>query len=176
MRTTILLLFSYISLVGQQSFPNDWIGEYAGNMDISMLNGSKMDAEMKLIIEEIHKDSIWTFTMIISNDKFGEVVKDYRLVRKSDVESTAYILDEQNGILIDWSYLGDAFYSFYDVMESTYATSVRKAGDDILYDLFVAPNKSRTTSMYKDENNAFEVESLIPSQRQTALLSRIKNK
>ena len=173
----ILLLLTFFGYA--QHFPDDWTGRYAGHMTVENAGRPALKIAVMLTIETLEADSLWTHRMVYeASDKYPEITKDYLLRATTTGDTVNFELDEQNGIVMDLTYLGDCFYGMYTVLGTTYITTLRRLPDgQILWDLFAAPESSRReseTEMGPPENRQpVRVEGLKPSLHQTAFLRKI---
>lgn len=175
MRTalSILTLLFAFGLKAQDSFPKDWIGDYSGKMILGYLDRTADTIDVELEIKEVIADSVWTHKMIYHSPKFGDITKDYliRIVRKDDKQR--FVLDEQNGIVMPLTFLGDCFYGTYDVQEMKYINSMRKKDNTIIFDLFAGNEKSKKTDVIHEEGDEdFVVDSYTITLHQTAFLHK----
>ncbi len=156
-----------------QSFPKEWIGNYHGEMLIGFENRSGDTLEVDFGLQEIVKDSSWTYKMTYHSQKFGEIVKDY-IIRKTGDSESGYVLDEQDGILIEMTLMDNCFYSSFEVLESIYTTTLYKRGGDLFFDLIVvSANPTKETVSKDDEDgNSFQVKSYKPTLHQSVYLKR----
>jgi len=174
MKYLLLTFFSAaISLCFAQNFPNGWEGRYSGEMHIGYADRDGDTLEVDFVLEEIVKDSSWTYTLTFHSDKFGDIVKDY-VIRRVNGSARDYILDELDGIEIEMSLMNKCFYTGFEVLGSYYSTTLYKIQDDLFFDLTVmSTTPSKTTSSEEDEDgNSFEVKSYKPAQHQSVLLIR----
>ena len=170
---SLLVLWHAFGMNAQNSFPEDWVGDYAGKMILGYLDGQADTIDVELEIKEVIADSVWTHKMIYRSSKFGDITKDYliRIVRKGDLQR--FVLDEQNGIVMPLTYLGDCFYGTYDVMEMKYINSMRKMDSTIIFDLFAGNEKSKKTDVFHEEGEEdFVVDSYSIELHQTAFLHK----
>lgn len=156
-----------------QSFiPSDWIGNYEGNMSLSSAGGSQT-VQIAFNFQEIKKDSIWTYTMKYIRPGQDALVKDYRIVKQPN---GSFVLDEQDGILIDLPYRNGAFLSIFEVDGMVHCSSMSKIERGIRLELFGADisRPSKTTQSVDEKNQAFVVNSFAPSYAQTVVLAKKK--
>lgn len=164
----MLLLLSDFESLSQIS---KWTGHYGGDMILTNVNGSVDTVDVTLDINELEKDSVWSYSMHYFNQKFGSIEKDYQIVVKKK-GTPDYQMDELNGIKIDMTFMNDCFYEIYEVDGMYYATTLRKTGDGIHFEIFGASNlPSSETDSQADENNIiYKVFSMKPTFAQTVLL------
>jgi len=91
------VLISFLSKA-QESFPQNWLGSYKGDLLIYAADSIKMKLEMELNISGTNKDSLfdWTITYDFKGDK------DIRAYKLLVVDRTKghYKIDERNSIVI----------------------------------------------------------------------------
>ncbi len=169
----ILAVFFAVNSMAQK-FPEDWIGSYSGDMILGYHNRPNDTIPVDLEIEEVEEDSTWTYRMTYHSDRFGEIVKNYLYVVKSKKDDTHYILDEQNGIKMNQTYMNGSFYGMYDVMGNTYVSTLRRTDEGLYFELIAADlnNKLESASIPEANEDAIEVESPLVTIHQSALLKK----
>lgn len=138
-------------------------------MILSSVSSPSDSIDVSLEIKTAHTDSVWTYNMHYVGQRIGKIEKNYFIVRKNG----QYLMDEGNGILIEMSYMSNAFYEFYTVEGMIFSTIMRKSGQDIYFEIFGANEKPTllSVSTYEGENNTqYKVNSLKPTFVQSVLL------
>jgi hypothetical protein len=161
------LFFSGTSLLFAQ-FPDSWTGKYSGKMYLSNVSAPTDSVDVSLEIKTVHADSVWTFNMHYTSNRIGKIEKNYLIIRRNG----KFIMDEGNGILIEMSYMNDAFYEFYTVEGMMFSTTMRKTGDSIFFEIYGASEKpTLSTESAPDENSkVYKVNSNKPTFAQSVLL------
>lgn len=151
---------------------DDWLGEYEGKMILGYSNGKVDSLDIEFTFKELVNDTIWSHKMIYKSEKWGEITKDYyiRSIRKTDTIN--FILDERNGIELQATLMNNSFYEFYNVMGSYYATTLRKEGEKLIFDLFSAPENSLKENEVEGDDGPIKVGSIKTKLHQTAILYR----
>lgn len=158
-------------------FPASWIGKYSGTMFLSSLNAPKDSVVVSLEIVEIIKDSAWTYTMSYKSEKFGDVIKDYKILKVSNEKDTDYLMDENNGILLEMTLFDDTFYEYFEVENMIYTTRLSRHQDSIEFEIIGAKNEPTSTTLslpQSDENTQYEVNSYKPLFAQKVILKSIE--
>lgn len=140
-------------------------------MIISSLHGQRDTVEVDFAFKELIPDSSWTYTMVFQSSRYGDITKDYLLKKKTTGQSMHFLLDEQNGIVMEMTYLNECLYGMYEVQDQFYISTLRIQENALLYDLMIAPKQNATQSVYS-EDDTFKVDSYKPVMQQTVLLSR----
>jgi len=169
----ILLLFCLISFSSiSQEFPKDWLGSYKGDMLIANLGRPKDTIPVEYEMVTLEEDSVWSYKMTFYSEKYGTMVKDYKIVSSTKEDKNNYLLDENNGILMKLSLMDGTFYGMYEVMDMTFITTMRYTEDgNIYYDLFAAPIADPLITATEGEES-IEAKSYATSLHQTALFIR----
>ena len=175
----ILLVFSAGMLKAQQFEPSDWIGEYSGIMTLNNVGSAPFTVHIDFTFKEIKKDSAWTYTMCYNSDRFGEMIKDYKILKAPDQDPTHFLMDEQNGIIMDLTFMSNGFYEFFEIEGldgSLFSTILKKQGDEIFFEIFGASNTAERISQLdaSEESPAMEVKSYRPTFTQSVLLKKKK--
>jgi len=163
---------SFSSRAQESTFPEKWIGEYTGNMTLASPHRDDRTIEVDFIMEELIKDSLWSYNMRFYGESTS--VKDYLIRAVSKDNKVDFLLDENNGIIMELTHMTGGFYGMYEVMGMIYTSSLRKQGDAIFYELYAAPTRnphiSGTEATEKEEG--VEVKSTKPILVQSVLLMR----
>ena len=170
----LLALTSFAS-VNAQSVLESWEGTYEGEMVIGFDNRTNDSVHVLFQLLPIEMNSSWSYRMTYISDEYGQIVKDY-IIRKVEDSNVDFLLDEKDGIVIEMSLMNNCFYDMFEVMDNLYATTLRKVGDELVFDLFTAskPDGTLTKSEADEEGNVFEVTSYKPSLHQTVVLKQIE--
>ena len=168
------LVVSSLASINAQSVLESWEGEYEGQMVVGFTGRANDSVDVRFELKPIEADSSWTYRMTYDSQKFGVVVKEYEIHRVGN-STVDFLLDEQDGIIIEMSLMNNCFYDMFEVMDNLYATTLRKIGDDIHFDLFTSAKKKATvtTSEEDDDGNIYEVTSYKPSLHQSIYLHSI---
>lgn len=173
MKQLLIFLLCSFSVNGQQ-FPTNYLGKYSGTMLINSTNGISDSVVVQFEFLEQFPDSSWTYKMVFTSSKYGEITKDYLLKSKSIKDTLNYLFDEQNGILMEMSFLNNCLYGMYEV-EGNYFISTLRIIDSstLLYDLMISPTSDPLESTYTGEQQ-FKVKSYQPTMQQTVLFKKIQ--
>ncbi len=167
-----LIFFLLVSSLSfSQQFPEDYTGNYTGKMIISSLQSQRDTVEVDFTFKELIPDSSWTYTMVFRSSRYGDITKDYLLKKTITGQSMHFLLDEQNGIVMEMTYLNECLYGMYEVQGQFYISTLRIQENALLYDLMIAPKQNATQSVYS-EDDTFKVDSYKPVMQQTVLLER----
>jgi len=168
----LFLLLVFVVSVGQAQNKSmeTWEGLYKGDLELYGVNEVKMVIKMELDIQK-RSDSLYQWKMTYDYNGKKDV-RDYS-IKCIDALKGAYIIDENNSILIDAYYKNKTLTSYFEVLGSAILTSYEKTSEDvIMFDLFSMNSKKHTMSggEKKDEQDIPEVKSVLVNGRQKALL------
>lgn len=152
-------------------FPEDFVGDWIGDLKIYGSKGLKQIIPMELIIEPI--DSIrYTWSLIYGEDKEAGL-RPYELI-VVDKELGHYATDEKNSIVLDGYVLGGKFYEEFEVMGSLLLMSIEKRDDIIIFEIVVSKYESIQTTgdTIIREEKIPPVQSFKMTTRQVAELKR----
>ncbi len=179
--STLFLLLAGFSLQAQSyDFPEDWIGDYAGTMIMYYPTVQRMDtAEVHFELKELIADSVWTYIMTYSSKKYGEIIKDYVIVKPSKEDNYLYHLDERDGIVIEQILMANTFYSSFSVLGSYISSRMKRVEGGIEFEITSA--KEEATSVSKsapleedgEVQESIEVFSYLPFTVQRVFLSEV---
>lgn len=139
-------------------FPDDWLGKYQGNLELfNAEKGKTMELPMTVIISETDTANRWHwYSKVLYNG--NEIIKDYALFRHDSMPKNHFIMDENNGILLDRVLNDDAFYDYFEVGNLGLYGITRKVGDNIHFEIASFPLSSKTYSTYQGQE--FEVDTV----------------
>jgi hypothetical protein len=169
----VLAAFFCTSIAAQQIFPDSWIGNYKGNLEIYGVDNVQMELPMAL---EIYKKSDTIYQWKITYDFKGKIdVRDYEL-KVIDKAKGNYLIDEKNDILINAYYKSEIFTSFFEVMDSFIVASYKREFDDIEFEIIASNKKQNSISggTIIANDSIPKVISYLVNGRQKARLKKVK--
>ncbi len=158
----------------EDNFPDDWVGEYQGNLDIFSVDSIKRTFNMKLsIIKKTDSMYSWVIEYDINGKKD---IRPYELL-VVDKQTGHYLIDEKNSIKIDGFYRYKTFNSLFKVMGNYIVSSYEKKKDSIIFEILSASDKNKTITGNGIHNGEDipEVTTNFITGRQKAVLVRLKN-
>jgi hypothetical protein len=174
----IFIIFFYSCLIGQ-GLPSTWTGSYQGTMELYGKQSTPFSTVLvRLSIQEIKKDSVWTYYMTYGEkEKPGYLEKKYHVVLKSD----GLAMDEGDGVLIPMRLFGDCLIDFYSIEDSDntnmYMSSLlcRQSNGDLEFNLFGGSLTPLSTSQIVEETDAtvFGLTTYTVGFNQHVILKRI---
>ena len=138
-----MLRFFFVVFVGCTSFlvnsqgVETFIGKYSGEMLlINQVKNTTNTVQVTLDIQEVKKDSIWTFQMTYNSLTLESMTKEYeiRLLPGGQLQT-----DEKNGIVINMTLIDGCLYEFYESDEMFFTVTLRKNKKNILFELTCLP-------------------------------------
>lgn len=130
------LLFASIALAqidDSLDFPEKWEGEWAGELVISSGKGELQRLPMLLKILPLN-DSTHTYTIVYGEESEEENTRPYYLIER-DQEIGHYIIDEDNGIMIDDFYINNKLYSRFEVMGNLLLATLEQRDEQLIYEI-----------------------------------------
>ena len=100
------------------TFPDDWVGTYEGQLDIYKEAEITMSVPVKM-----NNHYLWIDTLAWTIQYGDQGVRDYRLYQQKPTSKGHYIIDEQNGILLDLYTNGCKAMTHFEVMGNVINTS-----------------------------------------------------
>jgi len=171
----VFIIFSWHSnSIAQNSFPENWIGNYKGDLSIYGIDSVRMNLNMELKIAKTTNDSIYNWT-IIYDFKGKKDIRAYELIVIDKLKGI-YKIDEKNSIIIDaYLYNNKIFTSFFKVSDNFIIATYIKEKDVLTFEILSA--KSNPVSITGNSKIGKEV---IPevatfpiNGRQKALLYKL---
>lgn len=164
----IVFLFS-LSVFSQNDslqFPQDFYGVYKGDLHITNAKG-KQTIKMEFHLNPT--DSIGKYEYKLVYVMMGKPEeRKYTLIEK-DASKGEYIVDENNGILLDAKLIDNTIFSMFEVQGSILTTTERFYKDSMDFEITFA-NKSQQTKSGTEGEDATEVISYPISVLQKAHL------
>jgi hypothetical protein len=115
--------------------------------------------------------------MTYKNLRFGEVIKDYYLIKPDSLPENSFLLDEKDGILILQNYMDNCLYSSFSVAGNYINSTMRKEKNTIYFEVFSSMTKERlkTQNKAKKGQTVFIVRSFPPFTTQKAKFKKTEN-
>ena len=154
MKTVTTLIFAFISIIvtaqnNEKQFPKDFFGTYKGDLEIINPQG-KQTIPMEFHLKPT--DSIGTYNYIIVYIVNGNrQERNYTLLEK-DKAKGLYIVDENNGILLDVKCIGSTLFSMFEVKGNILTTTERFYDDAMDFEITFASKQHSNASKTTDEN------------------------
>lgn len=141
-----IICISNISIAQEQNdkiFPDYYFGKYNGDLIIASDNGQqKVPMEFHLLESEYEGKNDYT---IIFGEGENKQTRSYTLLEKNASKGN-YILDENNGILLETKVITDKMFSIFEV-EGTLITTYISFGDDqLIFEVVAAQIENKTVS------------------------------
>jgi len=179
--TSILILGLTISTFSQSGnfcdFPESWLGTYKGDMYILRAKSDRIDTvDVTFEFLATKNKKRWTYRMTYQSPKYGDIVKDYELIKPDSLAKNIYLLDEKDGILIEDVLMGNTLYSAFSVAGSRLVSVLRKEGNELFLEIFSSKDQISLITKNKAEKseNVFIVESFAPFTTQFVRFTRVK--
>jgi hypothetical protein len=124
----------------QVQIPLDWIGIWAGKLEISLSNGTKQTVPMQLHIAKHDSTDRWAWTIIYGEGEKRQERK-YQLIAQNSTKGW-YKIDEKNGIILDAFFAQGTLASTFEVENNLIMSLYRKAGKLLVFEIFMCVTKS----------------------------------
>lgn len=149
----IIFFFTIQILIAQNdnpsSFPEAYFGIYNGDLVIHSEKGIK-NYPMEFHLLPTDSTGIYKYTIVYGKDKNRQERK-YTL-REIDKITGIYILDENNGILLNCKVIENKMFFLFEVMDSLLTTFVTFNRDHLIFEIVVTNTKTKKTSGGTDED------------------------
>lgn len=184
MRTIISFIFILVFIFNglsqnkkNNTFPESWLGTYQGKMQILWANADKIDSvDVTFEFSSTQNPQKWTYKITYKSPKYGDMVKDYELIKPDSLANDSYLLDEKDGIFIEVVVMGNTLYSAFSVAESRLVSILRKEGNELFMEIFTSKDKNPLISKNKADKpeEVFEVKSFAPFTTQFVRFRKVK--
>jgi hypothetical protein len=160
--STLLLSFSSVA-----QLPEEWLGNYKGQLEITNYKGEVSEVYMELHIET-KSDSSYVFDIIYGDDSTRQE-RNYELIHDKENQ---FVMDEKNGIALPLMLFNNRMISAFKVQENTIQVSYTLEKKQLIF---------RTTSSAKSiqsggRNGTPKVQGYLPFVDQYSELKRYKKK
>ena len=145
---SILLFFGLMTVSFSQEssntiFPQDYLGIYKGDLKIVNASGAV------IIPMEFHLKATDSLSKYIYTLVYGEGEKRqerlYNLIEK-DAAKGAYLIDENNGILLEAKVVDNTLYSMFEVQGNLLTTTERFYEDHMIFEITFSNTQQKTTT------------------------------
>jgi len=172
MKYLLILLFfvSPFYLTAQSPvFPKDWTGNWKGELQW-FKTGNPLPQKVPMELRIQPADSIHKYTWNLIYGKAAEDNRPYFLIPK-DSSGTHWVVDENNGILLDQYWIGNKLCGMFTVMNATIISKYWIEGNELVMEMLTIRAKPLTTTGKGNEDSPL-VDSYSVSGYQLARLTR----
>lgn len=172
MKHILVLITLLINLSAQTQntsliFPEDYLGIYKGDLEITRPTGnSKIAMEYHLLAT----DSVDVFDYkLVYKVKSDASIRDYTL-KRIDKDKGEFIIDENNGILLHAKLIDNKLYNIFEV-EGSLLTTTQRFYDNYMEFEIVFANKKDKIKTKESTNEGTEVSSypIVITQKATLI-------
>ena len=175
MKLIILILSCFVSMVvssQSKSFPGSWVGNWKGELNWYKTGTAEpKKINMELRIQSIHtpdSPDAWTWRIIYGSET--EDNRPYKLIQK-DTTGIHWVIDENNGIVLDQYWVGNKFSGAFTVQNSTIINSYWMEKNKLIVEFFNISARPVATSGKGTEDSP-KVDSYKMGSYQKAILTR----
>jgi hypothetical protein len=139
----IACLISFFSMAQGNSFPQDWIGNWKGEMEwfrTGREGAQKVNVELR-----IQPDSSGSWTWHIIYNSVGQDSRPY-ILKAKDPAIGHWVIDERNGIVLDQFWVGNRFCGAFTVQNATIINNYWLEGNKLMIEFFNVGAKAIATS------------------------------
>ena len=131
---SFVFLFSTSLLIGQSSFPNSWVGDWSGQLEIFNATGKLQELPMELHIHLLDTvPNAYTFQIVYGEDKITGN-RPYELITL-DAAKGLYLMDEKNSIKMEAYYLNGKLVQWFEVEGTLLFTTTELVGEELLWEI-----------------------------------------
>jgi hypothetical protein len=147
-----LICISNISIAQEQIdkiFPDSYLGLYQGNLIISSKNGQQT-VPMEFHLQPT--DSIGKYDyIIVYGEGENKQPRNYTLLEK-DRSVGRYLLDENNGILLEAQVFFEKLYFIFEVSGTLITTYITFGDDQLIFEVVAAQTENKSSSGGQSED------------------------
>ena len=149
-------------------FPDDYLGVYKGKLNINSDRGTQ---EITMEFHLKATDSIDTFEYILVYGEGDSRQQRNYTLRTLNKAKGEYLVDENNGILLDDKVVDNRMYALFEVQGTLLTTFITFKEDHIIFEIAAARRENARTTHAENEERT-EVISYPVSTVQRAVLKR----
>lgn len=148
----LLLCLSFSSEAQNDSiqFPQDYFGIYKGNLNIINSRGTQTIG-MEFHLQPTDSVGKYKYTIVYIMEGNRQERK-YNLITKNAAKGD-YIVDENNGILLDAKQIGNTLYSMFEVQNNLITTTERFYKNAMDFEITFTDTKQKTESTAEGEDS-----------------------
>ncbi|BCY28499.1 hypothetical protein [Flavobacterium okayamense] len=148
-----------LSFGQEKNFPDDFLGNYKGKLEIVSAKG-KQEIDMEFHFTKTDTIGTYKYVLVYNNQP-----RNYFLIEK-DKAKGQYIIDENNGILLQASVFDNGIFSMFEVNGSLITTTEKFYDDYMDFEImFTNTNKVETTGKGTEEIPTVKVYPILGTQR-----------
>lgn len=142
---SVVLIFSPGFLMAQsKNFPQSWTGNWKGELQW-FKTGNPVPQKVNMELRIQPADSIHTYTWNLIYGSPSEDNRPYFLIPK-DSSGTHWVVDENNGIILDQYWVGNKFCGAFTVMNATIINKYWIEGEELLVEFLTMGAKPLVTT------------------------------
>ncbi|MDO6595511.1 hypothetical protein Q4512_01220 [Oceanihabitans sp. 2_MG-2023] len=138
-----VLNFSVKAQNDSLQFPQDFYGIYKGDLQINNANGKQIIG-MEFHLNKTDSIGKYEYMLVYVFDGKRQERK-YNLIEKNSAKGE-YIVDENNGILLDAKLLDNTLYFMFEVQNNIITTTERFYKDSMDFEITFSNTKQKTSS------------------------------
>ena len=163
----LLLMIHIVSAQNNEGFPLSFIGNWKGKMKWMVSGKGEQEFTMQLKIQAADSAGEYTWQMIYGDDN-----KDNRpyILKPIDIAKGHWVIDENDGILLDSYVHGNAIHGAFTVQGNTIVDNYRVDKDSMFVEFFSIRLAEKKTSGKGTEDTPFVDSYKISSYQQGLLL------
>ncbi len=166
---SFLLLLFYGFLVQAQEigqFPNDYLGIYKGVLHINSERG-KQDIPMEFHLTATDSIGKYNYILVYGAGE-NRQERNYTLLEK-DAEKGIYVVDENNGIILDDKVIDNRMYALFEVNGNILTTFITFEKDHMVFEIVFAPKDKKNTTNAENEEKTEVISYLITTVQRAVL-------
>ena len=138
--TVFVMVFGFCQEAKNESFPTDYLGIYKGDLKIVNTSGTQT-IPMEFHLKATDSIGKYVYTLVYGE---GEKRQErlYHLIEK-DAAKGNYVVDENNGILLDAKLVDNTLYSMFEVQGSLLTTTERFYERYMIFEITVSNTRQK---------------------------------
>lgn len=148
MRLLTLLFVLVFGFSQAQTFPEDYLGVYKGKLKITNPVGEQ---EINMEFHLTKTDTIDVYNYILVYEVNGEPSPRNYTLKVKNKDKGEFIVDENNGILLDAKFVDNTLYSMFEVQGNMLVTTERFYEDSMDFEIIFSSTQKKSSNSATDD-------------------------
>lgn len=147
----LLFLAPFFSKAQSSVFPKDWTGNWKGELQwFKTGNPVPQKVQMELRIQPADSTNKYTWNLI-----YGAITEDNRpyFLLPKDSSGIHWVIDENNGIILDEYWIGNKLCGMFTVMNATIISKYWLEGEELIMEMLTIGAKPLVTTGKGNEDS-----------------------
>lgn len=136
----ILLLLSFYSKAQIKNFPDDFLGIYKGELQITNVKG-KQSIAMEFHLTATDTAGVYNYVLVYMVE--GELSPRNYTLKTINKDKGEYVIDENNGIILEAKLIDNTLYNVFEVDDNLLMTTEFFFDDYMIFEIVFSEKKEK---------------------------------